>query len=201
MAIITLPTNLRLGAGSGMGQQRHDLVTRSDATGAEQARVLGPPRWLLRLVQPPALGVADAAVWRALVLRLRGRVNHLAAHDPGLPAPRGTLRGSPTLSGSHALGATTLVLTGSSGTLLAGDMLGIGTGLGTSQLVMVTADCTQASVPIEPPLRTAFAGGTAVAWDRPTAYFRATTDAAQWSYGRGRRVVQGLSLDLLESWT
>lgn len=201
MAVITLPSNLRVGPGSGMGQTRFDLATRSDATGAEQLRVFGPPRWLLRLRQPANLTVDDAATWRALVLRLRGGVNHLAAHDPGHLAPRGTLRGTLTLSGSHAQGATTLAIAGSTGTLLAGDMLGIGSGVGTSQLVMVVADGTHASVTVEPPLRRTFAGGTAVTWDRPVAYYRLGNEAAQWSYTRGRRTVQGMALDLVESWT
>lgn len=200
MAIVTLPTSLRLGAGSGMGQARFDSVSRSDPTGAEQARLFGPPRWLLRLVQPSNLAAAEAAAWRALLVQLRGRVNHLAAWDPGQLAPRGTLRGSLTLSGGLSVGATSLALSGSTGTLLRGDMLQIGSGLGTSQLVMVTVDGTQAAVTFEPPIRTAMSSGTAVTWDRPATHFRVTTESAQWTYARGR-VVTGMSLDLMESWT
>lgn len=112
MAVITLPSNLKLGDGCGMGQRRYDLLATSDATGDQQARLLGPPRWTLQLVQPGALTVADADTWRALLVRLRGRVNHLAAWDPGRPRPRGSLGGTVTLSGSAAIGATTLALTG-----------------------------------------------------------------------------------------
>lgn len=207
MSVITLPTTLRLGVGSGMGQARYDLAARSDATGAEQARLLGPPRWVLRLVQPQALPVAQAAAWQVLLLQLRGKVNHLAAWCPGQQAPRGTLRGSIQILGTHAAGATTLSIGGTAtGTLAAGDFLQVGTGLGTSQLVMVTADMATdgtgaGSVSIEPPLRQQYAGGTPVAWDKPLAYYRTSTDTTQWSYGPAGAVVSGMSLDLLESWT
>jgi len=112
MAVITFPSNLRLGDGCGMGQRRYDLIATSDATGDEQARLLGPPRWTLQLVQPSALPVADADTWRALLVRLRGRVNHLAAWDPARPLPRGSLGGTVTLASGAAIGATTLALTG-----------------------------------------------------------------------------------------
>jgi hypothetical protein len=207
MAVITLPTNFPLGVGSGMGQARYDLVSRSDPSGAEQARLFGPPRWTLRLVQPPAMTTAQAGAWLATVARLRGKVNHLAAGNPAQRAPRGTLRGAIVLAGAHALGATTLSIGGTAtGTLLQGDLLQVGTGVGTSQLVMVVADVATdgvgaASVSIEPPLRTAFASGTSVTWDAPVAYFRTSNEATQWSYGPAAAVVTGMALDLLESWT
>lgn len=200
MTIITLPANLPIGAGSGMGQRRYDQAGGSETTGSEQARVIGPPRWTLQLLQPQAVTLANAGRWQALIMKLRGKVNRLAAWDPVRTAPAGTLRGTLTLSGAHALGATTLVLTGSTGTLLAGDLLQVGTGIGTSQLVMVTDDCTQASVPIEPPLRLAQSSGVAVTWDHPLAYFRHASDGASWSYGPAGRVVTGMSLDLIEVW-
>lgn len=208
MSTISFPSDLRIGAGSGFGQARYDVVGSSDATGSQQARLFGPPRWQLRLVQPPVLTAEQAAVWTALVMRLRGRVNHLAAGDPRWRAPRGTLRGTIVTTGSHAIGDTTLNIDSSAtGTLLRGDYLQVGSGLGTSQLVMVVADVTTdgsgvAAVTIEPPLRLGFTAGTAVTWDRPVAYFRQSVDASQWTYIRGPALpVTGFSLDLLEAWS
>ena len=213
MSIIALPTALRIGAGGGMGQARFDLLTQSDGTGAQQARLLAPPRWTLRLVQPDNLAQADAAVWQALALRLRGRVNVLAAWDVSKPAPLGTMRGSMALSAAAAAGATSISVTAGAGqaatTLAAGDWLQVGAGLGTSQLVMVTAAAVAngsgvITPSIEPPLRQGYASATAVAWDRPLAYFRQQTDATTWTVGNGGRsgaLVTGMSMDLMESWS
>ena len=47
MAIITLPTTLKLGPNCGIGQQRFDLLASSEPTGADQVRLMGPPRWTI----------------------------------------------------------------------------------------------------------------------------------------------------------
>lgn len=200
MTIITLPANLPLGDGSGFGFRRFDMQATSEVTGAQQDRPLGPPRWTLTLVQPRALSLRDAGRWEALQAQLRGRVNRLAAWDPVRKAPMGTLRGTLTLASTVAAGATTMAVSGATGTVLAGDMLQIGTGLGTSQLVKVVADGTQASITFEPPLRVGYSAGTAVTWDKPVAYFALQSSGASWSY-TGGRVAQGHSMDLLEAWS
>lgn len=387
MSIITVPAGLMAPAGCTIGQARYDLTESSDSTGSEAARLLGPPRWSMSLRSVDAMTPAEAGLWEALVLQLRGRVNHLAVHDFGRPAPAGTLRGSPTLNASASAGATSIVLAGvrtgrnlltqtrafdgsawtainggtvtadtatapdgtvsadtltdangtssagrrqtitipddtasytgsvyllkttgggsatvqvqvvlvngsavtravrydtdagtvlagtgnivsadanwwrvsmtatnnASGntqarldvlpavdvhggtgnvgattgsctawgaqlelggtatdyeqpTLLTGDWLQIGAGVGTSQLVKAVADATAAidgtmTVTFEPPLRIAFSGGAAVAWDKPVAYYKQTS-APSWSYRIGRTRKQGgFALDLLESWT
>jgi hypothetical protein len=213
MAIITWSTALTPAPGSGFGQRRYDLQFSDDSVGEQQTRLLGPPRWQLSILQPDLLTPLQAGHWQALVLQLRGRVNHLACWNFGRPVPMGTLRGTPTLSASAAAGATSVAIAGGGGnagaTLLRGDMLQIGTGLGTSQLVMVTEDETadgsgaMASVAFEPPLRTAFASATAVAWERPLAYFKAERGAVAWEWqaGPGQPYTTSMTLDLLESWT
>lgn len=212
MAIITLPTTLPLGAQVTWGQRRYDLTTVSDTTGTEQVRAMSPPRWTLGLQSPDAVSIASgqAAQWQALLLQLRGRVNVLAAFDPVRPRPRGTMRGTITLASTSAQGATSATVTAGSGqastTLLAGDWLQLGTGAGTSQLVMLTANATangsgSATINFEPPLRQAFPSGTAVTWDRPLAYFRATSQATSWTYGAAGLTASGMALDLLETFT
>jgi hypothetical protein len=213
MAIITWPTNLIPAPGSGFGQRRYDVSHGSDTTGARQDRVLAPPRWQLSIVQPELLTPAQAGRWHALVLSLRGRVNHLACWDFGRPVPLGTLRGTPTLGAAAAAGATSIAIAGggsnAGATLRAGDMLQLGTGLGTSQVVMVMADATAdgsgniAALSIEPPLRVAQANGNPVTWQRPLAYFKLSTGNTTWSWESGpeRPYGTGLSLDLLEYWS
>lgn len=112
MTIITLPEDLLVGVGSGMGQQRYDLVGASDSTGSQQVRLLAPPRWTMSLIQPAWLSPAEAGRWQALVAKLRGRANVLAAWDKARPQPRGTLRGSLVLSATAAAGATSIAISG-----------------------------------------------------------------------------------------
>lgn len=210
MAIITWPSGLALPAECGISQARYDMAESSDSTGHRADRLLGPPRWRMSLRSIDAFTLADAGVYEAMLLKLRGAVNHLAMFDPVRQAPQGTMRGTLTIDGSHAAGAVAVNLAGGAGeagkTLLAGDWLQIGTGLGTSQLVKVvtggTADGSgDIAVTVEPPLRLAFSNGTAVAWDKPLAYYK-QLGAPQWSYRPALRFKQsGFAIDLLEVWT
>lgn len=204
MTIITFPAGLAVGEVS-IGQARYDMLESSDATGAQQSRLFGPPRWRVSLASPPALEPTPADLWESLVLRMRGGVNRLALHDVLRPTPRGTMRGSPSLAADTAAGATSASLA-ASGTLLTGDWLQFGSGIGTSQLVKLVADGVSGSgtisITFEPPLRVAFASGTAVVWDKPLAYYRLVAEPNPWRYlrgGRGHRA--GFALDMLESFS
>ena len=207
MSVIAMPDTLRVSRPV-FGQARYDMEEMGDAAGSVASRLFGPPRWRLSMASPSVLTLADGAVWESVLLRLRGRVNHLSAWDAYKPAPLGTMRGTMTLSGSHSAGAVAVTVTAGSGqasrTLLAGDWLQIGTGLGTSQLVKVMADATAngsgvISLTVEPPLRIAFSGGTAVTWDKPLGYYKQTSNP-QWEY-HSRTAQSGFSVDLLESFS
>lgn len=200
MAIIDLSTALVLGAQCGWGFNTYDRADAAD-DGTIQDVIGGEPRWTLQLVQPQGLFRADAGRWQALLASLRGGVNRLKAWDPAKPAPLGTLRGSPTLSGAVAKGATALPVAGS-GTLEPGDMLQVGTGYGTSQLFMVTAaGVGGGSISVFPPARLAFASGTAITWDKPCSYFRGMSVSSTWQGSpAGGGIVQGMSLNALEAW-
>lgn len=198
MSIITLPTSgMMFGAGCGMGLRNFDMLSGSDLTGTMQARTFAPARWVLKLVSPSKVDHLEAAPWERTILQLRGRSNHLAAFDPGRPVPRGTRRGALSLSASGAIGDPSISLSGT-GSLLTGDLLQIGSGLGTSQLVKVMGDTSGASVQIEPPLRMAFSAGAVVTWDHPVAYFKQTGESSIWTYETALQ--SGYALDLLESW-
>lgn len=209
MAVITWPAALKLPAEFTLSQARYDMVENSDATGHQAARLFGPPRWRVSLRSIDAFTLIDAGVYEAMLLQLRGGVNHLALYDPVRQAPQGTMRGSMTLSGAHAAGAVALsvIASGQIGkTLLPGDWLQVGTGLGTSQLVkVVVGDTSDGSgvvdVTVEPPLRSAFGNGAAVTWDKPLGYFK-QLGSPSWSYRPALRMKQsGFALDLLEAWT
>lgn len=200
MSVISMATTFMFGAW-GLEQIGYDMVESSDPTGADALRIFGPPRWKVSLSAPDDQSLTQAADWEVLVMSLRRGVNCLAVWDPVRVAPRGTLRGTNTLNGAAALGATTAAITGASGTLLKGDWLELGVrGPGTSQLVKVMADMTApGTVTFEPPLRAGLLTGVAVTWDHPCFYARTVNKSTKWNYKTGNVNVDGFALDLLET--
>jgi hypothetical protein len=75
---------------------------------------------------------------------------------------RGTRSGSVTLSGAHAAGATSLTLAGGSGTLLRGDWIQIFHSTDVPYAYNVVSSETAGVIKINPGLRLAHSGGTAV---------------------------------------
>jgi hypothetical protein len=163
--------------------------TRRPSAAAEQAVDLLNDRWLLSLTLSARAGFDKGAQIEAFLAALRGQTNYrgAVALSPG-PSVRGTLASA--TAASAAQGASAVVLTGS-GTLKAGDMLGI-SGL----LLQVAADVTvgtSTSVSIVNRLRSAVSG--TVTLTRPTANFRLTGSPAV-SYVPG--MSEPVSLDFAE---
>jgi hypothetical protein len=185
---------------------RFDLSFSNSDSGASSTRLLGPPRWTLAITSDEKMTPLEASGWMSTYLQLRGRVNHLAAWDVGRPVPLGTMRGVMTLSVADLAGDTTLQIVAAgqgSRTLLPGDWLQIGTGVGTSQTVAVVAAATSnasgvITVQVEPPLRYGFPAGTQVTWDRPLIYFKSASADTKWSYSGATQ--GGFSFDGIESW-
>lgn len=209
MSVITIPAAVAASVGAqGFGQVRYDAAEVSDSTGAAATRLIGPPRWSMSLQSTSGLDLDTAGAWEAMVLQLRGSINHLAVYDLMRQAPRGTMRGSTTLQSGTAVGATSITITGAtaSPTLKAGDWLQIGTpGSSPNQLVKVMTDASGSvggviTCTVEPPLRTAFSGGATVTWDKPVAYFKLGNGAVHWNATPARPGIDGFALDLLEQW-
>lgn len=187
---IEMPGTLACGRDCSLTLVDTDLATRGDQSGATQVRFYGLPMWSMVLVAPPVLNDAQAGEWKSLGLRLRGLKNRLAAFDPSRPFPKGTLRGAPTLAVALANGDSTMVLNAGAGqlgrTLECGDLVQIGLGRGTSQLVA----CVQAgvvggdgriTVAFEPPARRAYAIGVPLTLERPRVYMRRVEPTFGWT--------------------
>lgn len=116
MSIIT-PSDTALAylAQLNIGQQRFDISEMSETTGHTATRLGGPPRWTAALRTLDAMEPAVSALWKAISVQLRGRQNHLALYDVTQPAPRGTARGSITLSSTAGAGSSSLQLAGCRG--------------------------------------------------------------------------------------
>jgi hypothetical protein len=141
--------------------------------GSEQVTDLLQDRWWIYLEIPMRPRLQGAEI-EAYINSMRGLVNNTPVYHFSRPQPRGTARGTQTLSAAVAQGAAVLPITGISpatGSYLLGDMIGVG-GL----LFMVAADVIAvagaASVPITNRVRVAQNSGAAVTWDKPTAPFR-----------------------------
>lgn len=207
MSIISIPSTViqRIG-GMTIGQQRFDIAEQSAESGHTAVRLGAPPRWIASIASPDVVEGVHAAAWRALVVGLRGRVNHLALYDITNPQPRGTARGTMTLASSAAVGATSLSITGATalGTLEAGDWLQAGTGVGSLYCMvteLATADGSgNITVNIEPPVRAAISSGTAVAWNRPLCHYKLRGDSVSWNARGWPGFAGGFSLDLIEDW-
>lgn len=202
MSVITFPDTL--GVSRLQWSQRRHAIRHRSSFGSQTVESLAPV-WQV-LIERNALSAAEAGAWMSLFLRLRGGLNQLEFWNLGRPVPRGTLRGTLTLAADAARGAASIQISGGVGqagaTLLAGDFLGLGSGL-TQQVVMVTVDATAdasglITVSFESPLRNAFTAGTAVTWDKPKALFRVQNDILGWEYEKA--IVNGFALELLEDW-
>ncbi len=201
MSVIALPANLKYNQYA-WGVIDYELQEVSDTTGDSAARILGPSRWSLHFTSNPDMDLTEAARWEYLTLKLRGG-NVLAAYDIVRKAPTGTMRGTPTISASVAVGATTMSIN-ATGTLSRGDRLGVGTGLGTSQLIIVENDATASAGVItfdfNNPARIAFSVGTTITWDKPVAYFRKINKQATLGTYSIEGMGQGdFTFDLVES--
>lgn len=197
MSLITLPTNFRPSSLSLMlaANQRNFA---SPFGGSEQVADLLNDRWLMSL-ELPVRTAADAAAIEAFLASLRGMVNTVSLWHFVRPEPRGTMRGSPTLNGAHSAGAASIAITGGTagGTLLAGDMLGLG-GL----LLMVAADVTlngsgAGTVTLANRLRAAQSNGASITHTKPTAPFRLQGSAPAQQYVG--YVAEAVRLDFVEA--
>ena len=185
MSSVTLPSDF-IPRSSRLVLQITQRVSASPFGGSEQAVDLLNDHWLLscELSECPS---AQGAWREAFIDMMRGQANTTPLYHFGLQAPRGTVRGTLTLNANAAQGAASIVITGCSpttGTLLAGDMLGVG-GL----LLRVGADATASggiiTVSLANRLRAAQSSAASVTWDKPTAPFRLLSHTGV-EYGRGR---------------
>jgi hypothetical protein len=207
--IVTIPVGLKYGSFR-MDPQRFDMDEVSDTTGEVDTLVYGHPRWKIAFSAPDDMPLSESALWEVLTMRLKGKLNRLAVYDPVRLLPQGTMRGSVTLNANALKGAEQIQINAGAGqastTLEAGDLLQVGDGYGTSQLVKVMANVVLngsgiATVEINHYLRQAYSSGTIVSYDKPVAYFGAIQQPGGWSYRTNSPLVAGFAVDMLEQWT
>lgn len=151
-----------------VGLQRQVVQHRSGITGTFQAIELGVEYWTINLTTAPRLRAAsgrDEAFFNQLV----GGAQPVSLWHFGRQEPKGTMRGAPTLNASAAQFSRSIKIN-TTGTLLAGDMIGVA-----GQLIQVAADAEPVAgvltISTVNRVRAALASGAAVTWYRPTANF------------------------------
>ncbi|WP_337187599.1 hypothetical protein [Phenylobacterium sp.] len=119
----------------------------------------------------PAMKRADAMVWKAFFLKLKGRVHTFSAYDPECAQPRGVATGTPLVKGAGQTGNTLLIdgCTASTfGWLMAGDYFSC-----EGQLHQLTQDADtngsgETTLVFEPPRRSSPADNAAIVTDKPS---------------------------------
>lgn len=160
-------------------------------------------RWTMDIALRRSTLFAERAQQEAFISRIARGDNRVTAHHLQHPVPYGTLRGTLTLSGALAQGATTATIAGGTNgqTVLAGDMLGITTTAAyTLQVVRVVIGGTVASgtvgITFEPPLRAAASNGASVVWDRPAALWMLV--GGTWKQTSSARNAEPIDLSFVE---
>jgi len=137
------------------------------------------PVWEVEMRMVPQYWQQSIAA-QTFIESLDGYTNQIALWNLYQPQPAGTLRGSLTLGFATSQGAPNIWIAGGASqafkTLLAGDLVGIGSGL-TQQVLRISQNgATDATglgnFLVTTPIRNAISAGSAVAWDRPKALFR-----------------------------
>jgi hypothetical protein len=200
-------------------------------TPTTQAIDLLGERWTITLTMTPTNDPISAARREAFFDLLQGSVNAVSMGHQKLTLPQGTMRGQVTQTWKNSSGATmtwknasAATMTWSSGapvvaadiaqgastaqiravsgeTLLAGDMIALGTQL-VRNLVDVTFDSTGlATITFGPRARTLIPAGSAVLWTAPTANFILKPSSSgtagvptPWTPG----IIEGGSTELIE---
>lgn len=130
----------------------------------------------------PPMNRSEFAPVYAFIMKQRSQKETFQIALPDLKNAKGNVSGSITVSGSHSAGDTTIDITGISNTIKAGDFVKFGH----SKVYMVVEDATgdssnDATITIEPPLRTALADTEAVTYDGVEFTVRLTNDVQQFN--------------------
>ncbi len=191
-APISLPDWL-VPASCEIGLKRQVVQHRSGLSGVFQSVELGAEYWVMNISTPPRVRGSSGRD-EAFFNRLIGGAQPVELWHFARPEPAGTMRGSPVVNAtvtqfSHTINITT------TGTLLAGDMFGIG-----SQLFQVADASLVGSVLTVTTVnrsRVQIAAGTPVVWYRPKASFVMVEDASAFVHRAGS--MSGSSFSFVEA--
>lgn len=151
-------------------------VSSESVSGRTQVRSLGGQRWQLTAVYPP-LTRSEFAPVMAFIVSQGGMLGTFTVTPTVLKTSSGSASGSVTTSGSAAIGATSLSVTGLTGSLKAGDFIKFA---GHTKVYMLTADRSgNGSISFSPALVGAVANGEAVTYTNVPFTVRLAADVQE----------------------
>lgn len=159
-----------------LGMNDTNAMSRSPFTASTQVQAWPGADWWDATIALPQMAATDAAVWSAFLAECRGILNVFYLSDPTYTGPKGTVKGSPVVSGVNNAMATTLNTKGwtpnSFRLLLPGDYLQLGNRLH-RVLEQVNSDANgDATVSIWPSIREVSTDGQAIILNKPAGLFR-----------------------------
>ena len=134
-----------------------------------------------------------AADWKAMLVALKGPVGTFLLGDPDYATPRGTVSGTPTLSGTAGDSTVSVTMTG---TLLAGDYIQLGTGSAARLHQVLVDQSGSGNLEIWPDLRSTYSGETVI-YSSPKGVFRLGQSTTSWSIDNAS--FYGISFDAIEA--
>ena len=175
----TYPTTPEF-ASIGFGSEQKTITSTTDS-GKMFAVQIDGQRFKFSASYPPMTRSEFAPVY-AFIMKQRSQKETFQIALPDLKNAKGDVSGTVTVSGSHSAGDTTIDITGITGTLKAGDFVKFGH----SKVYMVVADATgdvsnNATITIEPPLRSALADSESVTYDDVQFTVRLTNDVQEFN--------------------
>ena len=134
-----------------------------------------------------------AADWKAMLVALKGSVGTFLLGDPDYATPRGTVSGTPTLSGTAGDSTVSVTMTG---TLLAGDYIQLGTGSAARLHQVLVDQSGSGNLEIWPDLRSTYSGETII-YSNPKGIFRLAQSVTSWSIDNAS--FYGISFEAIEA--
>lgn len=148
--------------------------------------------WSMDFNLPNITNKAIAGQWKAFGVALEGTYGRFLMGDPSARTPQGIATGTPLVDGGSQTGNTLLTKGWSNsvtGILKAGDYIQLGTGTGARlHMVMVDADSDgsgEASLTIQPALRSSPADNAAIVTTDAKGIFKLTNNSFSWSVSPG----------------
>jgi hypothetical protein len=178
--------------------------TQSPFTYSQQVAKYTGAVWQTTVTLPP-MSRADAGAWQSFYMQLNGRFGTFLLGDPDGKSIQGTATGTMLVNGVHAVGSFSVAVDGLNASQTTafkkGDYVQFGSG-STAKLHMIVEDIStdisgNATLEIEPPLKTALSDDAVVTYSNTKAVMRMDSNDLGWD--ANRTSLYGLSFSCTEA--